>query len=355
MRPPVGEWGRRLSDAVREALRDGDLSVARSLVTQGDGQARSLQSEYTYMVRGLGITIRVLMALLGPTVARLDGQAARAATADAANFVRRFGEDIARFAGPADAGGVRSTDAASGATAQAAPALDRAIVGASAAFDTTQAWFDREQGRLTTGILAAIDAGDRARAGRLVDEKEAQYLPPHDRLILFMAQCFGWALRHAGVEGLQRFQLGAAEGQRKGFEKWEGMPAAEFAWTTAFLLKLHMGQVAVTEDDEKFTLVQTPCGSGGRLRLLGAYEGPDALPFVHTNGPLSFGGTSAPVYCSHCPIWNASATLQWFGRAHWVFENPARPDGSCTVQIYKRREDTPPDFVRRVSIEPTQA
>jgi hypothetical protein len=55
------------------------------------------------------------------------------------------------------------------------------------------------------------------------------------------------------------------------------------------------------------------------------------------------------VYCSHCPIWNGTATLEWFGRPHWVFERPSRADGSCTVHIYKRRDGAPEAYARTVA------
>jgi hypothetical protein len=55
------------------------------------------------------------------------------------------------------------------------------------------------------------------------------------------------------------------------------------------------------------------------------------------------------VYCSHCPIWNGVAPLRWFGRPHWVFERPSRPDGSCTLHIYKRRDGAPATYIRALT------
>ena len=169
-----------------------------------------------------------------------------------------------------------------------------------------------------------------------------------------MADSFAWVLRHFGTQALLDFHLATAEGQRAGFEKWEQLPAAEFAAMTAFLLKQHMGQVQVQEDERRFTIHQSPCGSGGRLQLDGAYAAsparPQALPYVEQPGPLTFGEPRMPVYCTHCAIWNGTATLRWFGRAQWVFEGPAQADGSCTLHIYKRREDAPADYTRRVAL-----
>ena len=314
-RAPTSEWGRRLSDALRAALESDDLAHARLLVLEGDGQARNLAKEYTFMYRGLGITIQVLIRLLA-------GLPAGAGTAP---MVRCFSDDLARLS------------------------LMKINPGEMRVLEESFAWFEREQARSADEILRAIDATDCARALVLLDAKNSQYLQLHDRLVGFMAESFAWVLRHCGPAALLEFHLATAEGQRAGFDKWERMPAAEFAWTSAFLLKQHMGQVSVREDAEKFTIEQTPCGSGGRLQINGAYTGQQALPFVEAPGPLTFGGPRLPVYCSHCPVWNGVAPLHWFGRAHWVFENAARPDGSCTLHIYKKHEGTPPAYAERLS------
>jgi hypothetical protein len=202
--------------------------------------------------------------------------------------------------------------------------------------------FSNEQERLAKETLHAIEAENAEQTRALLDRKEqGQYVPLHDRLVRFMAEIFGYVLEQFGPTGLSRFHLASAEQQRQGFEKWERLTPAGFAQATAFLLKQHMGTVHVREDEEKFTIEQTPCGSGGRLRLMGAYAGPGALPFVEECGPLTLGQERFPVYCSHCPIWNGVAPIEWFGHPHWVFENPSRKDGSCTLHIYKRADRAP--------------
>ena len=337
------QLGRRLSDAIRAALDSGEAAGARRLALEGDGQARSLAKEYGLMYRGLGITIRILLTLIGDTASRADALSGRAATADAAAVVNRFRTDFAHLT-------ERMWDSAPGVP-EAPATLDEECARAARVLDFGEERFDRDQARLADEVVRAIDAGDIARARALVDLKEQErYVPLHDRMVRFMAESFGWVLRWFGAAELLRFHLATAEAQRPGFEKWERMSAAEFTRATAFLLKQHMGQFVVREDDEKFTIEQTPCGSGGRLRLKGAYEGPDALPFVEAPGPLTFGETRLPVYCSHCPIWNGTAPLAWFGRAHWIFENPSRPDGGCTLYIYKRHDGTPPEYAAKVRI-----
>jgi acetyl-CoA synthetase len=373
----LSAWGRRLSDAIRAALAARDLARARSLALEGDGQARSFDKEYALMYRGLGITIRVLLGLLGELPARPA----------LVSLLERFRGDMldlmTRAYPDSDTHAELARLTSSGAPtwrpdARDAPGLPDAGVttrapggpsagGIGAELERTRQLlaagediFSREQARLARAVVAAVDQGDVAGALRLVDVKEqGQYVPLHDRIIRFMAESFAYVLREFGPDGLLRFQRATAEGQRDGFERWERMSAAEFARATAFLLKQHMGQVEVREDDDKFTIVQAPCGSGGRLRLAGAYEGPDALPFVEMSGAvalppgaaaLTHGESRFPVYCSHCPVWNGVAPVEWFGRPHWVFDHPSRADGSCTLHIYKRHDGAPREYLARLGL-----
>jgi hypothetical protein len=294
------------------------------------------------MYKGLGISLRVLLDLAGEAVARTPSAAATRALVD---VLHRFRGDLARLMAAAygDAQDARGDAATTD--------LDGAVDATRALLAAGETRFDREQGALAEAVVDAIRARDAARALALLQRKEAgQYVPIHDRFIRFMAEMFGWVLSAYGPEELYRYQRGAAEGQRRGFEGWERLEPAAFAQATAFLLKQHMGEVTVREDDTRFTIVQAPCGSGGRLRVTGAYAGPDALPFVDSAGPLTHGQGRFPVYCSHCPVWNAVAPMEWFGHPHWVFENPARPDGSCTLHVYKRRDEAPADYARLLGL-----
>lgn len=337
---PVIDWGCRLSDAVREALVAGRLEDAQKLARDGDGQTRSLAKEYAYMFRGLGTTIRVLLPLLQSTLRR-DDEPARA---QLVAVLRRFHTEMrAAMAEAYDT-------AASIATPAATHSVEAEIAEVERVLGEGESRFNREQTQLADAIVQAISSGDVPRAQALIDVKERrQYVPLHDRLVRFMADAFGWVYARYGADELMRFHLATADGQRRGFEKWDQLDAHQFAHITAFLLKQHMGRVAVSEDDDKFTIEQTPCGSGGRLRLSGAYDGADALPIVDEVGPLTLGQPSLPVYCTHCPVWNTVATIQWFGRPHWVFENASRMNGSCTLHIYKRRDGAPTEYINRLT------
>ena len=353
--PSPAEWGTRLADRIRVALAAGEFDAAHGLALEGDGQARSLAKEYALMYKGLGITVRILVNLLGETVTRRapDRDPIRKGLAD---LLLRFRRDmLARLTEACTERVVRQ--AVSDPDELHRPStggLEGELAATARLVNEAEALFSREQERLAQEVVRAIEARDTEGARAFLDRKEqGQYVPLHDRLVRFMAEVFGFVLKEFGSADLYQFHGATAEGQRQGFEKWERMTPAEFAQATAFLLKLHMGNVEVREDAEKFTIVQTPCGSGGRLRLAGAYSGKEALPFVEDAGPLTVGQERFPVYCSHCPIWNSVAPIEWFGRPHWVFDNPSRPDGSCTLHIYKRRDGAPAAYYRQLGRRPS--
>jgi hypothetical protein len=338
----IQAWGVRLSGKVRAALAVDDVAAARQLALHGDGQTRDLAREYAFMIHGLGFTLQILLRLLLETASR--GQApdgvheASPAEAGLATLLARLLQTLRDGA---------EDNAPSPAAAMNPTLLADACIGALKA---RQQRFTLDQARRADEVVQALAKGQAESATGLLDAKDQAYLALHDPMVRFMADSFAWVVRNSGTKALLDFHLAAAEGQRAGFEKWEQMPAAEFAAMTAFLLKQHMGQLQVQEDERRFTIHQSLCGSGGRLRRGGAYDGSQSLPFVEGPDPLTFGEPRMPVYCTHCAIWNGTATLGWFGRAQWVFEQPAREDGSCTLHIYKRREDVPADYTRSVAL-----
>jgi len=296
--------------------------------------AKNLGKEYSLMLKGLGITIRSLLDQLEEAGARPATEGAREALSE---VLRRFCADVGKI--------VSCEGGGEAANLRDAFALARRRLAEG------EARFDREHAELARRILEALDRRDGAAALELVDRKElAEFVPLHDRLVRFMAEVWAWVLERLGAEELYRFHLATAEAQRRAFEDWERLPVVEFARATAFLVRQHMGQVTITEDEERFHFVQSPCGSGGRLLRGGAYEGSGALPFVEAPGALTFGRSRLAVYCSHCPMWNSVAATAWFGHPQWVFDDPSRADGSCQMSIYKRPENIPSEYLRRLGL-----
>lgn len=322
-KPAIEAWPRRLSEAIREALVGGDFALALRLASCGDGQARNLEKEYALMLKGLVQTTDLLAM-----------QVAQSVTENSPGESESFRGALSLLHGFALQ--LRALPAWSAPEARPETSPTAAQRRIHALLGELERWFDATHSACAEKIIAAIRAEDTKTALVLLEQKErAFYQPVHDALVRFMADVFGWAFREFGATGLAHFHLATAERLRGGFEQWERMTPELFARTTAFLLKQHMSRFRVHETAETYIFEQSFCGSGGQLRLSGAYEGANALPTVTGPAPVTFGKPALPVYCTHCAIWNVVAPQRWFGHAQWVFDAPSRPDGSCVFHIAK--------------------
>ena len=246
------DWGRRLSDALRAAIGRNDLAAALALAREGDGQARSLASEFLLMSRGLGITVRVLLGQLGGLTEGLTPSSGT--VPDSQALERDLRRLLADFRGSLEGsqegsrGSVLGDGLAGGqAGDRGGESLPEVAQFTLRVLQARQQRFESDQALAAQQVIDALLAHDAARASQWLERKEIHdYLPYHDRLVRFMADSFGFVLDRFGAEGMLRFHLDTAEGQRAGFEKWDKQSAAEFARTSAFLLKQHMGPVSYT-------------------------------------------------------------------------------------------------------------
>lgn len=129
---------------------------------------------------------------------------------------------------------------------------------------------------------------------------------------------------------------------------------------TAEMMRAHRcgpeqdGEISVTEDEEKFTIVMDPCGSGGRMRRGDTKDGtPSRLGPPYDFGvtkeahPWSWGRKDVPYYCTHCAV-NEILPIEWGGSPLWVTD--FNPDASkpCLWQFYKKPELIPEKYWTRV-------
>ncbi len=112
----------------------------------------------------------------------------------------------------------------------------------------------------------------------------------------------------------------------------------------------HPGAFRVEEDDEKFTFIMDPCGSGGRLLRKGSYDPP--LEFARTSRayPWSFHREGFPYYCTHCSFINESMPLKYNGIPSWPLDPPAAPGDPCRWYIYKDKHAIPERFYERYGV-----
>ena len=112
--------------------------------------------------------------------------------------------------------------------------------------------------------------------------------------------------------------------------------------------------MTLEEDDEKFIFTLNPCGSGGRLINMGAYEGPFGYRKLKKAGPHTWGETDLPIYCAHCPMVHEIFPLAEGGEGSqfWVHASPfpKKPGDPCVHHIYKDPKKIPDRYYDRIGM-----
>jgi hypothetical protein len=136
----------------------------------------------------------------------------------------------------------------------------------------------------------------------------------------------------------------------------EGGPG-EWIKTLVDLWRQHSAYpgLSIVEDDEKFILTVNPCGSGGRLINMGAYDGALGYKKLKKAGPHTWGETDVPIYCSHCPWVHEIFPIREGGQGaqFWVHASPfpKKPGDPCVHHIYKDPKGHSGEILRTDRIE----
>ena len=110
--------------------------------------------------------------------------------------------------------------------------------------------------------------------------------------------------------------------------------------------------MTMEEDDEKFILTMNPCGSGGRLINMGAYDGAFGYRKLKKAGPHTWGEENVPIYCAHCPIVHEAypVNVAGPGAQFWIHASPfpKKPGDPCIYYIYKDPTKIPAKYYDRI-------
>jgi len=190
---------------------------------------------------------------------------------------------------------------------------------------------------------ACVGAEDSAGALELWDELAQELLAEHDaqrdRISLYLSHVY----RHYGVDELEACHRFCAE---RTLLQWmprdlERDPASRLR-TWAGMLLGNFSQLAIEEDEEKFSLLQSPCGTCSRQIEAGAHQPPLDLARVEEAGPLGFGEGDVPVYRSHVAVFHYLLPMERIGVPWPVIRCPrGQGTGTCRVLLYKDPSRTP--------------
>lgn len=220
-----------------------------------------------------------------------------------------------------------------------------------------------ELGRATTELVCeAIDAGRTEEAKRLARYvvTESKYL--HDWFCDLIYNLLSEvAARHGEEEMYQVLRTSSdAWSMRRTWKAFPKLSIPERVCVTAEIMRAHHsgprqdGGIQIVEDEEKYSLILDPCGSGGRMRRGDPVDGsPSRL-----GEPYRFGATQeahdwcwnrkgVPYYCVHCAV-NELLPMEWGGHPMWITEYDDDAAKPCVWHIYKRAESIPERYYTRM-------
>ena len=197
----------------------------------------------------------------------------------------------------------------------------------------------------------AVDEGDSEKAKELIQLMYDQFTKLHDGWMVWLTGLLTWIYERHGTEGVEDAErmAHAIEGKLVFFPP----ERTDFEFTVENMAKELQGHVhqymTLEEDDEKVTMVVTPCGSGGRLLQMGAYTPEMGLACIKDPAPITFSTPDFPLYCLHCPLFGMNA-IDNLGDFMFVNEPPG--DGtSCVRYFYKDKKDIPEEYYKRLGRE----
>jgi hypothetical protein len=223
-----------------------------------------------------------------------------------------------------------------------------------------------ERASLADGLIdachAAVDAGDAAALETRLGEVREQLRVPHAAQVDWC-----WALLT-----LLRDELGEDRTE-------EVLRVTEAPWVTPRYAALadmtphevleltiegmrghlggrdRIGEIAVTEDDDKYVLEFDPCGTGGRARRgdpsrgqRPAAERPELFGNTEQAHDWSWQREDVCIYCAHCAVVNEILPIEHLGAPMRMTEHPESPDDPCRWTIFKSRDAVPDEAYRRV-------
>ncbi|RJP32170.1 MAG: hypothetical protein C4536_06725 [Actinobacteria bacterium] len=232
--------------------------------------------------------------------------------------------------------------------------------------DMTDTWFtEAERSEMATPVIGrikqAMKQGKDQEAIALCDQLKNERVLLHDFFADTWAALLTWVCRNIGEEQVgdlheycmqqclwrQYYDFLINVEQDKAVETalW-----ANRAWVSHSCggAGEHGGAFSVLEDDEKFTFIMDPCGSGGRILRKGRYESPYDFARISRPYPWTYGRENFPIYCVHCPFMFSILPVSQKGFIKFAIDSPIEPPEPCKWYFYKDRNDVPESYYAQI-------
>jgi len=183
----------------------------------------------------------------------------------------------------------------------------------------------------------ALDRGDVRSARLLALRLGTAHYHLYFGYLHWIARILGYVYRGHGVdalhESLRRSVLVWLQPNLDRFrtQGWgPGVRGLILPW------RADLGGLRIREDDERVTVLRTPCGSGGRLLLEGWYERiPGAYLRVNERHRITRGEVGFPVFCTACEVVRELSEEE-LGAPLFRVEGPGRRTGGGCALVFSR-------------------
>lgn len=199
-------------------------------------------------------------------------------------------------------------------------------------------------------LIEAIDRQDTEEAKRLSRRMYREFESMHDNYCYWIASLLSFVLRRFGVEAVfEALRESCSEMFEPLAKVYEGQSPKRWAELFAAGLRGHLQPLKIEEDEEKFTFIMKPCGSGGRLILQGHYEPNGRLSTIKEPHPImTYSRKDFPIYCAHCPFQEIVFIEQLGFPLFITLPSDKIGEEPCRMIIYKDPSRIPDFYYERI-------
>jgi hypothetical protein len=190
-------------------------------------------------------------------------------------------------------------------------------------------------------VIDLARAGDHAAALAAWDELTAGWRDRNDLGRDLVSALLSFVYRRHGPDALEvTIRRGGTDTLVAFLPTDIGRPPEKRLLSTARMLHGHFTEFTITEDDEKFTIHQDPCGTCTTQLAAGRYAPPLDLAVVTEVHPVTGGRGDTPIYRTHIPVMHVLMAREEIG-VPWPL--PMCPAGTgtgpCPSHIFKDPRD----------------
>ena len=197
-------------------------------------------------------------------------------------------------------------------------------------------------GESVAGLIADLAArGEPEVALARFDAMELRWTRLQDLYRDWLSMLLSTIYRSTGIDALEAALRDSAQRTIFGWMPTDrARPPEKRLPSWARMLQGHFSVLRITEDDEKFTLTQDPCGTCTRQIQQGRYGPPLDLAVVEERHATTWFRGDTPIYRAHVPLWHIALAGELVGVPWPVNRCPAGlGTGPCDVLLYKDPDD----------------